>query len=309
MIGAYYCSWSSPWVSDSGKMDLALLKDVYPGLEVVYISFAQPDMNYTSGSFNGTGIQFSQDFAVVRGAISILKSRGVIVMLSVGGGAYWSVTKNFNVKDIGSLVRDLGVDGVDLDWEVGVSDSMSLTSAIKAFRGLMSGWKLSIAGFSTGAYGPKGNDTYMGMNIDALVNAGGLIDWVNIMTYDAGPTFDPLGSLDCYRIYYKGPLNIGYEVGVQSWGGYLLTNDDVLKMANYSKNNNSENGVFIWCIGKAGNPSVADIINTCVGVFGNNTLPVPAPVVPTPVAIPVVVTTQAVGSLICGVCKTVYLKQ
>ena len=304
MICVYYTSWSSPWVSDANKMDLAMVKDLYPGVDCVNISFAQPDMNYSYGSFNGTGLNFSQDFYVVVGAIKILKSKGVIVMLSVGGGSYWSESKNCNVNDWARLANDLGCDGIDIDWEVSASKDYELTDAIKRLKSLYFG-KISFAGFSTGAYGKRDGDQYMGMNIDAMVNVGGFVDWINIMTYDAGPTFDPLGALDCYRIYYPGPLNIGYEVGVQSWGGYLLTKDDVIRMATYSKNNSNKNGVFIWCLGKAGNPSVSDIVSICYDIFNTkNNASDSIPKAPSAPTLP-----DASVTMKCGVCNTVYQKK
>jgi hypothetical protein len=304
MISVYYTTWSAPWVSDSKKLDLANIVEAYPGVDCVNISFAQPDMTYTKGSFSGTGLQFSMDFDVVVGAIKILKSKGVTVMLSVGGGSYWSGTKYCAVTQWVQLANDLGCDGIDIDWENGAAKDYELTQVINDLHAWYSG-KISFAGFSTGAYGKDGSD-YKGMCIDAMVNAGDKVDWINIMTYDAGPTFDPLGALDCYRIYYPGPLNIGFEVGVQAWGGYLLTRDDVINMATYSKNNNPANGIFIWCLGKAGNPSVSDIISICSGIFAGSNKPVVT--VPVPLPPP----TLPVGNtpmITCGVCNTVYLKK
>ena len=302
MICVYYTSWSSPWVSNSEHMDLAIIRDNISGVDCVNISFAQPDMTYTKGSFNGTGLQFSQDFDVVVGAIKILKSKGVIVMLSIGGGAYWSGTKSCNVNDWFRLASDLGCDGIDLDWENDAAHDYELTNAIR-LCGNYSG-KLSFAGFSTGAYGKDGS-TYKGMNIDAMVNIGDKVDWINIMTYDAGTEYDPLGALDCYRIYYGGVLNIGFEVGVQGWGGALLSRDDVVRMVTYAKNNNPNNGAFIWAIGKAGNPSVSDIVSICSGIFNGAN----KPAVTIPVPLPAPVSTGGTDSITCGVCKTVYQKK
>ena len=301
MISIYFPTWSSPWVSDATKMDLALIPDNYPGVDCVSIAFAKPDMTYTFGSFDGTGLQFSQDFSVVVNAIKILKSKGVTVMLSVGGGSYWSTPTNTYTNIWLLLMKDLGCDGIDIDWEVGYSDRGVLTTVISnlAMSKNVLGFKISFAGFSTGAYGPDGGDTYKGMSIDAMNNAGDMVDWINIMTYDAGPSFDPLGALDCYRIYYKGPLNIGFEVGVQSWGGYLLTSGDVVRMATYAKKNDSRNGVFIWSLGKAGNPSVYDIVATCHSLFDSLSTPAQTTLPPT----------QAVNyDLTCKVCNTVYHK-
>lgn len=315
MLAVYFPSWSSPWVSDGSKMDLALIPDNFPGVDCVNIAFADPKMSFTPGTFSGTGLQFSQDFYVVAQAITILKSKGVTVMLSVGGGAYWSQSISFSSQLVGvstkrvddlvanwvKLMTALGCDGIDVDWEVGYNDSKSLTQTISALgnaREIYKNMKISFAGFSTGAYGnDNSGDIYKGMSIDAMYTCGDLVDWINIMTYDAGPTFDPLGALDCYRIYYKGPLNIGFEVGVQAWGGYLLTYEDITRMATYSKNNDERNGVFIWEVKKVGVPSVSDIVKICGPILKRKIVLDPIPE-PNPISY----------DIICKVCNTVYHK-
>ena len=302
MIAIYFPTWASPWTSDASKTDLANITTTLPGIKCVYLAFAQPDMSYSSGSFDGTGLQFSYDFNVVVEAIKILKSKGVIVMLSVGGGAYWSSPKPFNDAPILRLMKDLGCDGIDIDWEVGVNNDVALGYAINAIRN-SSNCKISFAGWSTGAYGVDNTSNYKGMNISAMENFGSKVDWINIMSYDAGNDYDPLGALDCYRLYYPGPLNIGFEVGQQSWGGHLLSKDEVVKMVSYSKNNNSSNGAFIWSFGKSGTPSVADIVSTCVNIFGST--PVPIPPVPGPPPTPMPPTNY---DIVCKVCNTVYHK-
>ena len=278
MIAVYYTSWSSPWTSDPKKMDLALIPLNYQGVDCVNIAFAQPDSLYKGNSFDGTGLQFSQDFSVVKESIRLLTTNGITVMLSVGGGAYWSTSKNFNTQNLILLANDLGCTGIDLDWEVGANFAYELTAAIKALKTAGYQGKISFAGWSTGAFGSEPGSTYQGMNINAMVEQGSNVDWINIMTYDAGPTFDPIGSLACYRVYYKGPLNIGFEVGTQGWGGYLLTYDDVTRMAEYAKRDSDLNGAFIWSLLKQGRPSVSEIVATCKNIFVKPKTP-PPPVV------------------------------
>ena len=115
LCGVYFDTWASKWVSKSSDMDLAKIPAPF---NVVYLAFAQPDMTYKSGSYNlsGTGLNFSQDFSVVKGAIKILQAKGTKVMLSVGGASYlnWA---GMNTKAIDALVLDLELDGVDIDFE------------------------------------------------------------------------------------------------------------------------------------------------------------------------------------------------
>jgi GH18 family chitinase len=174
-VAVYYPSWSAPWTDAGAKMDLVSLKNV----TIVNLVFAHPNCTYQKGSLSwaGTGLEFSMDFKVVATAIALLKQKGVKVMLSVGGGSYWSTPQPFQSQACLDLMTDLGCDGIDLDWEVGTSDAASLTKAILSLKGKC---LISFAGFSTGAYGPDGSQ-YMGMNIDAMEKAGGAVDWINIM--------------------------------------------------------------------------------------------------------------------------------
>jgi len=245
-VGVYFESWSSKWVNDPKSMDLSLIS---APVTVVNLSFVSPGCSYWSGqnTFQNTGLNFSQDFWVVKGAIALLRQKGIKVMLAVGGGSYWSNPGTYyNAASCVALMKDLGCDGIDLDWEVNASHDQELTNAISVTRAqLKSGQFLSFAGWSTGAFGKDG-DTYKGMNIDAMVKQGSSVDWINIMGYDAGPSFDPIGSLECYRIYYKGPLLLGFEVGTQAWGGALLSKDQAKKWIERTSFYSSEYGIFVW---------------------------------------------------------------
>jgi hypothetical protein len=87
---------------------------------VVTVSFAQPDCAYVKGSLSllGTGLQFSSDGAVVRGAIAALKAAqpSTRVLLAVGGATYTNFAA-MSTQCIRDLVDDFGFDGVDLDYE------------------------------------------------------------------------------------------------------------------------------------------------------------------------------------------------
>ena len=261
-ICVYYESWSSTWTDDPNRLDLAQLSSP---ISIVNLSFVLPACAYVAGQKNwaGTGLEFSPDFGVVSAAIQILRRNGIKVMLSVGGGSYWSdPNMTFNPSNCVALMNDLGCDGIDLDWEVGQQYDFQLTAAIGKLKPLMPQGKfISFAGWSTGAFGKNG-DTYQGMCIHAMINQGGNVDWINIMSYDAGPSFDPIGALECYRIYYRGPLLIGFEIGDQAWGGYKITLRDVVNWCSRTFRESKENGAFIWALHKddAGTPTVKDII-------------------------------------------------
>jgi hypothetical protein len=294
----YFPTWASPWVAKSSDMDLAKLTQTLPGVGIVYLSFADPTCIYVKQqrNFNGTGIQFSQDFSVVVGAIKILKDAGVVVMLSVGGGAYWNGTKQYNAKNCVDLMNDLGCQGIDIDWEGYADRDYELTDAlISTKKHLVEGQFLCFAGFSTGAYGKDG-DTYKGSAIHAMTNANAIIDWINIMAYDAGSAFDPLGAFDCYKLYYGGALYLGFQPGTQSWGGHLTTEAEVKKHTKYVKDAGEKHGIFVWCYGKTGTPNASQIMSMAFDILKGGV------VAPPPVVIPPV----SVVDMTCPVCKTGY---
>jgi chitinase len=289
-IGAYFQSWSSNWSSSSSSLDLS---KVDLPINIVYLCFVNPSCNYVKGSnvLSGTGLDFSSDFNVVKGAVSILKKKGIIVMLSVGGATYHFNSVNY--ENIFNLMIDIGADGIDIDWEdpAGAGASDKLGPIIGNFRKTIGSTNLlCLAAFSVGAYGsgafsnaiPFSQNT--GMCIKGLQSNGNMLDWINIMSYDASPVYDPIVAFAAYRSYYTGPLMLGCEVPPEAWGGHILNLDEV---KSYCKCVSSDlvscNGIFVWSYQKPGTPSCSDIINTSIQFFGNSPSPVnPTTTPPTP---------------------------
>lgn len=289
-LGVYFQSWSSNWASTAPNLDLSKID--LP-INLVFLSFVNPNCSYIKGSntFAGTGLDFSSDFLVVKNSIDILKKKGIIVMLSVGGATY--PFTSYNPNNVASLANDLGCNGIDIDWEPsgGASESSKLGPIISGTRQAFTPGLISLAGFSVGAYGqdvfvnaePKSQNT--GMCIDGLKSNGNQLDFICIMSYDASPTYNPITAFDSYRKYFNGPLLLGCEIPPEAWGGHLLTLDEV---KSYSKKVMSEtqcNGIFVWSYQKQGSPSCADIIKTANDILKTNSEPVIpiTPIQPTPV--------------------------
>jgi hypothetical protein len=276
LIGVYYESWSEKWTDSASKSGLSRIEKP---INIVYLSFAQPDCKYVSGqkSFSGTGLSFSYDWKVLVESIAVLKAKGITVMLSVGGGSYWSGAKPFNDVNCVALMNDLGCDGIDIDWEGHASRDYELTECIKKLKPLMGSKKISFAGFSTGAYGKDG-DTYKGSAIDAMTKQGSNVDWINIMAYDAGKKFDPLGAFAAYNVYYKGPLLLGFQVGKQGWGDDLITLDEVEKNCAVVKAQGVKNGIMVWSYQKSNDgltPTTKEVVSKAAEVFFNDSVPPP----------------------------------
>lgn len=273
-IGVYWQSWSSAWTANAANLDLVTKLD--PQCNLVNIAFVNPSCTYISGSksWSGTGLDFSMDFQVVVDAITLLKKRGVTVMLAVGGSTYkFTMT---SAKPVIDLAHDLGVAGIDIDWEptLGAQVDLEFELLIPQYRKLLwPGAKLSAAVFSTGAYGKNG-DTFQGMNIRGLVSHGSDLDWINLMAYDAGPpppvgTYDPLGAFTAYRMYYAGPIVFGFEPGQQGWGAHVIDAAEVKRNAEYVYKENPNNGIFIWSAQKetSGSATVQEIIGTAADIW------------------------------------------
>lgn len=275
MIGVYWETWSD-WKSN--------LKDINDKITVVYISFADPRGSYkTRQNFTGTGISASKSFDWYVQEIKALKSRGVRVMLSVGGGTY-PFPDNYNGREMTVLANDLGCDGIDIDWENGgVSKDYLFSQIIVTFRESIDSLKgsckyLSAACWSTGCMLPVSGDTFKGMNIKGIVEHGSKLDWINIMTYDCGPPslIDPKACYWTYRVYYKGLLCIGFQPGLQAWGGYLITMEDVIDSCNYVAEDHN-GGAFVWSWQKdsKGSPSVVNIVETSSRILNRGTPSIP----------------------------------
>jgi len=241
MINAvYFESWNE-W---RGR-----LKNTDPKFNVVNLAFADPRKKFDD---TGSGLSFTSPIQVVKDDIRVLKENDAQIMLSVGGATF-PFPLNFDAFEMVKLANFLGCDGIDIDWEPMEGSTEGWAEIIKSFDHHIkeqngSCYLISAAVWATGCMQPRQGDRFRGVNIPGLVAAGALLDWLNIMAYDAGPpsNVDPLGCFYTYRIYYPGPLVLGFQVGKMGWGDYLTTKEDVIKGCQYAAKDSPENGTFIW---------------------------------------------------------------
>ena len=286
-LGIYFESWTCNWSSNSDNLDLTKID--LP-INIVFLSFVNPNCSYKSGSntFTGTGLDFSSDFNVVKGSIAKLRSKGIIVMLSVGGATYPFTT--FNADNIANFCNDLGCDGVDIDWEdpSGFAAASKLGPIINKMRKSLPDKLISLAGFSVGAYGqgkwlnatPSSSNT--GMNVEGLKSNGFQLDFICIMSYDAGPTYDAITAYEAFSSVFSGPLLIGEEVPPEAWGRHVLNLKEVETHCQYLMKKPNTSGLFVWSYQKSGSPNCMDIIKTANNIFKNNSNVTPLPPAPTP---------------------------
>ncbi|MDY8138403.1 glycosyl hydrolase family 18 protein [Aquimarina sp. 2201CG5-10] len=119
IILAYFPSWSENFTSANQD---SKLRRIPPFVNYVFLAFAKPDLRYTKDSFDisQTGIQVPYDGCTLKESISALKNKGVNVILSIGGETYWTsstIYDQIDYQQIKDLVDDLGVAGIDWDFE------------------------------------------------------------------------------------------------------------------------------------------------------------------------------------------------
>jgi hypothetical protein len=295
LIVGYYESWNAKYQWDPCSLsDIPALPSY---LAVINIDFAQPDLFYTAGSndISRTGLQFScsgtQNFAALKTAVAQLRQANptVRVLLSLGGASYtnWA---GANIAGTAALVNDLGLDGIDFDyeptstgctWATGgnscpISDA-EIIRLIRAYRSALGSKLISVYGWSTGAYAINGfpvygDPTWCGMWINPLRQVGNLIDAIWIGSYDAGQYFnvyDPRTAYDSYRALFSGTIAAGVEVAPEAWGGNVVTLTQVQQIADHLTQNGGQ-GIMLWSLQKqAGSgPTALQIVQYLCNNYG-----------------------------------------
>jgi hypothetical protein len=210
------------------------------------LAFARPDLVYRNDlDLSGTGLEYRIDGVMLRDAIALLRQRnpGTRVVLSVGGAAYRS-WRRLNMDGLAALVRDLGLDGIDWDYEPNNPDCRAdavgrITCAtdqnwqrlvLLGRRAFPRPSLMTVSVWSVGAYGegefrralPRSR--YTGSMLGVLRSAWAAeIDLVSINAYDAGPDFRPLEAFRAYRAAWPGRLALGMEVRYADGAGPFHT--------------------------------------------------------------------------------------
>jgi hypothetical protein len=243
-VGAWYPTWSD-WNQSLIPFD-PKLSDL---LDVVAIFVGKPDMSYTSGqnSWSGTGVEFSDynNFGNVKADVAAMRAKGTKVLLAIGGATYnnWST---FNVQAINALVTDLGLNGVELDFELYAAQANLCTNAVA--QCLNYPWETWLCAMHVGAYDgtqqPTGSG-WQGVNLPAIQQFGSRLAGVNIMAYNGGPTYDPKVAYAQFRKYCPNvQINVGVMVAPEDWGGHVWDEAAVKDICNFIKNDKA--GIFVF---------------------------------------------------------------
>ncbi|MEN2987294.1 glycoside hydrolase family 18 protein [Tistrella sp. BH-R2-4] len=234
---AYYESWSElPGVSGPDT----LLAATPAHVDVLAVGFAKPDLVYRGDlNLDGTGIQVPVSGQVLAEAIAALKTRApsIRVLISVGGSGYMTGWSLYDPAALARLVRDLGADGIDLDYEpadpgcqsaearrgptvVCLTDTTWTRLIARTRAALPRPMMLAVPAWSTGAYGTGDflNDRPPSPHTGSMLwlgrdrEAAAAVDMVSIMAYAGGPAFQPERAFDAYRAIWDGPLALGLIV-------------------------------------------------------------------------------------------------
>lgn len=170
VILAYFPSWSENWVSTGQE---SKLRDVPAFVNHLFLGFAKPNLQYEKGSYDlsGTGIEVPYDGCTLKESVAALKTKGINVILSVGGETYWRDENSYNIdyQQIKDLVDDIGFAGIDWDFEPDgsfqqIGSTINVNRFITFFtesRKLMpreEGYLLACAPAGVGALGGQFND-------------------------------------------------------------------------------------------------------------------------------------------------------
>lgn len=291
-IAAYYQTWSAQ-NEPTSHLDETLV-NLPAGLTEVLLAFARPDMDYAGNlDLRNTGVEVPYSGSVLKASLTELKGRlpGIRILISIGGEAYTKWDK-LDQDAIKRFVRDFEFDGVDLDFEPASpacqnragrvscgSDATLFEVVTSARNALPRPSELWLTATSTGAYGegawrtrpPTGSPSY-GAFVSLLRDhhASAMLDMINIMAYDAGPTFRPLEAYAAYRSYFPGSILIGLTSPPEAWGGHQYSVSEAVDTVKAAMAQGA-GGVVVFAIGKPppshpspGTPGVGDIITAMI---------------------------------------------
>lgn len=255
----YYESWS-------GNPSAQDIKELPPYVTHLMISFAKPDAIYTGNlDLSTSGLNLPYSGSTLKDAIKVAKQHNpkLKVLLAVGGATYhhW---ESINAKALSQLVVDLELDGIDIDYEAPEPNAELVNNITQILRdALPSDKTLTMAVMHVAAYGqdewthsqPTGSiwTGFFHKISDALKQ----IDMINVMSYDAGSSYDVLEAYAAFNYYYNGVIAMGMQVPPEAWGDHVWTVNKVESIAQEILTTREHDGLMLWSMHK-NNDEVSD---------------------------------------------------
>ena len=262
----------APVISDSEITRTSLLAGGIPDyITHVMIAFGKLNqmhryagLSRVPGDLKILGLDLTPSSASFKESIRVLKKNnpGTRVILALGGASYntsWDQVTDADITKLAELMVDLGLDGLDVDYEVSGVDEQNINHYYDAIANMRRAVDLAneqtnndailtLAGWSTGADCTRatqgsaypdcqGKISYWGGNAgrERLVlqgkGAGLMVDEYGVMSYDAGYThFDPVVAYNQYKTLATRPGAV-VALGVQpsrdeGWGNAVTLVDD-----------------------------------------------------------------------------------
>jgi hypothetical protein len=82
-----------------------------------------------------------------------------------------------------------------------------------------------------------------------LKTVGTLLESINVMAYDAGSIYSPELAYMAYSKLFDGPITLGMEISNHSWGGHVLTMEEVDRLSRFVKDRGGA-GMMLWSLQK-----------------------------------------------------------
>ncbi len=248
----YYESWQG----ESTAQDIENLPAYVSHLA---LAFAKPNASYHGNvDLTCTGLNLPYSGNQLKEAIKKAKENNpaLKVLLAVGGATYheW---QNLRPIDLSQLVEDLGLDGIDIDYEQAPPDAALVNAVTKDLRQALAADKiLTMAVMHVAAYGrdqwehsqPMGSE-WTGF-LHQIQPSLDDIDMINVMSYDAGTSYDVNEAYEAFRHYYDGVIAMGMQVAPEAWGDHRWTTEKVESLADIIKNRSETDGFMLWSMHK-----------------------------------------------------------
>lgn len=254
----YYESWSA----DTTANDIIELPQFVTHL---MISFVKPDAAYHGNlDLSSTGLNLPYSGNTLKEAVKVAKQKNpsLRVLLAVGGATYhhW---ESLNANALTQLVVDLELDGIDIDYEAPEPDGNLVNHVTEQLRNVLPDDKeLTMAVMHVSAYG---RDEWMHSQPTGSVWTGFLheilpalnhVNIINVMSYDAGTSYNAIEAYEAFSFYYNGVIAMGMQVPPEAWGDHVWTVDKVESVAEQLLKTEMD-GFMLWSMHKD-NDQVSD---------------------------------------------------
>ncbi|KAF2868917.1 endochitinase [Massariosphaeria phaeospora] len=180
------------------------------GTVILTDKWADTDIHYDGDSWNDVGNNLYGCLKQLN--LAKKQNRNLKVLLSVGGWTYTNTNKHFDgpastpqgrkrfADSCVDLIKDLGFDGIDLDWEYpqNADQGQQLLLLLREIRSAMDAYADKLA--AEGGYGTEGRPHFV-LSIAApggeqfykhypLREIASVLDFVNLMAYDFSGSWD-----------------------------------------------------------------------------------------------------------------------